>query len=136
MPWQMIKAKIVIFHLGLGNKLIFAFPYINYLICITKKLYKCWKQFKTFDIWLDGIQKRLYLSIFNRWQQIFCAIFLFFWKLKNGHSTNNLKFVHRVDSVYSVGQLGPGPFCQTLRQNNQVNSECWTNWWDLKSHKE
>ena len=39
-------------------------------------------------------------------------------------STNSWKCVHK---VYSIVQLGPSPFCQTLRQNNQVKFECWIN---------
>ena len=30
--------------------------------------------------------------------------------------------------MYSVVRLGQIPFCQTLRQNNQVKFEWWTNW--------
>ena len=59
--------------------------------------------------------------------------------LRSGHhrlvvqwSTISWKCVHR---VHSVGPLGPSPFWQTQCLSNQVTFECWTNWWDILSHK-
>jgi hypothetical protein len=39
-------------------------------------------------------------------------------------SANSWTGVH---ITYSVIQLGPSPFCQTLRKNKKEKFECWTN---------
>jgi hypothetical protein len=43
-------------------------------------------------------------------------------------STNSLRHEHRMYRMYSVVQLGPSPFCQTLSRNKKVKFKCWTNW--------